>query len=89
MLPRAHPAVVFRTVSDGAVLLQTEDEVYFGLNAVGSRVWQLLVPDCTEMDDLCARFALDYPEVDANVLRADIGGLLEQLQKNGLVVATA
>lgn len=89
MLPRPHPAVVFRSVSDGAVLLHTEDEVYFGLNVVGSRVWQLLAPECTELDDLCARLAQGYPEVDPAVLRADVAELLDQLVESKLLVAAA
>ena len=55
ILPRPHPAVMFREVSDGAVLLQMEDEIYFGLNSVGARIWQLLPPASTDLDDLCAQ----------------------------------
>jgi hypothetical protein len=80
---------VFRTVSDGAVLLQTEDEVYFGLNAVGSLVWRLLESECSDMDDLCSRLAVNYPEVDPAVLRSDVAELLRQLQEGQLVVASA
>jgi len=89
MLPKPHPAVVFRTVSDGAVLLHTEDEVYFGLNEVGSKVWRLLESGCSEMDDLCARLSEDYPEVDRAVLRSDIAELLKQLEEGQLVVTPA
>jgi hypothetical protein len=89
MLPRPHPAVVFRTVSDGAVLLHTEHEVYFGLNAVGSRVWELLAPGCTELDELCARLAIVYPEVDPSVLRTDVAELVDQLLESKLLVAAA
>ena len=46
MLPRPHPGVLFKTVSDGAVLLHVEEEIYFGLNDVGTRIWQLLPPTC-------------------------------------------
>ena len=31
-------------VEDGAVLLHAGQEVYYGLNAVGARIWQLLPP---------------------------------------------
>jgi hypothetical protein len=84
-LPVANPEVIFRNVSEGAVLLHTRDEVYFGLNAVGARIWQLLPPVCRTLDDLCAAVAKEYPSVDAGVIRADIVELLEDLAAQRLV----
>lgn len=88
MLPRPHPGVLFRTVSDGAVLLHVEEEIYFGLNDVGSRIWQLLPPACTSLDDLCAKLSVTYADVAPEVLRADVLELLEALEANQLVVST-
>ena len=86
ILPRPHPAVMFREVSDGAVLLQMEDEIYFGLNSVGARIWQLLPPACTSLEDLCARLGEAYPEVPAAQLLADVTELLDQLRESKLLV---
>ena len=44
MLPVPNPKVLFKSMSDGAVLFSTDNEVYFGLNSVGARVWELLPP---------------------------------------------
>jgi hypothetical protein len=84
-LPSASADVIFRTVSEGAVLLHTGDEVYFGLNSVGARIWQLLPPVCQTLDDLCAAVAKEYPSVDAGVIRADIVELLDELAAQRLV----
>ena len=86
-LPKPHPGVVFRTVSDGAVLLHMEQEVYFGLNGVGSLVWQNLPPVCADLDDLCARLRVSYPDANEVVLRADVTALLAELLGSDLVVA--
>ena len=85
MLPRPHPKVVSQPVSDGGVLLDTAAEVYFGLNAVGMRVWQLLPPSCTTLDDLCAALARVYPDAPPDQLRQDVRELLDQLEQQGLV----
>lgn len=87
MLPRPHPDVVFRTVSDGAVLLHVREEVYFGLNDVGSRIWQLLPPVTASLDELCVKLGQAYGDVAPEVLRADVVELLSQLEANQLVVA--
>ena len=87
MLPRPHPGVLFKPVSDGAVLLHVEEEIYFGLNDVGTLIWQMLPPACVSLDELCDRLAQTYAGVPPDVLRADVLELLAQLEENQLVVA--
>ena len=86
MLPVANPNVIFKTLSDGAVLFSTEDEVYFGLNEVGARVWELLPPRCSTLDELCTLLAAKYPEVDEAVIRADVTELLADLLAHRLLM---
>jgi hypothetical protein len=83
-LPSPSTEVVFRTVDEGAVLLATRDEVYFGLNEVGARIWQLLPPATTTLDELCDVLAAEYPDAPADVLRADVRELLDALVAAGL-----
>jgi len=85
VLPIPHPAVVYRAVSDGAVLLSTADEVYYGLNAVGARVWELLPPVSRTVEELCATVAAGYPETEAATIRADVLELLQTLEAHGLL----
>ena len=44
MLPTPLPTVIFQRIDDGAVLFAPATEVYFGLNEVGAKIWQLLPP---------------------------------------------
>lgn len=83
MLPTANPDVLFRAMADGAVLFSSNDEVYFGLNAVGARVWELLAP-AGSIDDLCDALHRDYPDADRATIRADVEELLGQFVANGL-----
>jgi hypothetical protein len=84
MLPRPHPGVLFQSLPDGAVLLDTRSEVYFGLNATGARIWQLLPPATHTLDALCTALAADYPDADPGTLRADAAALLDTLHEAGL-----
>lgn len=85
MLPHARPGVLFEPLPDGAVLLDTRTEVYFGLDPVGARVWQLLPPAARTLDELCAALRGEYPDVPDAVLREDVAALLAQLRDEGLV----
>lgn len=87
MLPSPLPTVVFQRIDDGAVLFSPATEVYFGLNEVGARVWQLLPPTSSSLDELCAALGEEYPDVEAAVIRQDVSDLLAELAKEGLVAA--
>lgn len=89
MLPVPHPAVIFRTLPDGAVLLHTTSEVYYGLNLVGARVWELLPPLSNDLHDLCERLAREYPDADPAEIRADVVDLMQELREAGLVTERA
>lgn len=85
-LPAPHPEVIFRALPDGAVLFHSAEEVYFGLNPVGARIWELLPPKCETVGSLCADLGGMYPAVGADELCADVGELLAELRAQGLVV---
>src|SRR3989442_697690 len=85
LLPTPNRDVVYKRVMDGAVLLSTADEVYYGLNAVGALVWEQLPPTLSRLDELCASLARQYPEVTADTIKADVLELLDDLLAHGLV----
>jgi hypothetical protein len=85
VLPTRNPKVIFKALATGAVLYSTEEEVYFGLNPVGVRVWEMLPPVQQRLEDISRIIAADYPDVPEEVIRADITELLEELKKLGLV----
>lgn len=85
MFAKPHPDVVFRAVTEGGILLDTKQEVYFGLNPVGSQVWQLLGTDGAYVDLVCLGIGEIYPEVDPETIRADVEELLSDLETHGLI----
>ena len=86
-LPVPAPDVVYKALPDGAVLFSSESEVYYGLNSVGARVWELLPPASETVAQVVAELNKQYPEVDADMIAADVGELLADLQRQGLVRA--
>ncbi len=89
MLPSADPSVIYQKLDDGAVLFAPETELYFGLNAVGALVWDLLPPRTDSLDAICANLAEVFPDVPATTIRTDVEELLEQLVAEGLARRTA
>lgn len=77
------PDVISQEVSGETVLLDLESENYFGLDEVGTRIWQLI----KETDDLKAIYdtLLQEYEVEEPRLQADLETLLGEISKLGLV----
>ena len=83
-LPELSEEVVYSEVTDGGVLLATEDEVHYGLDAKGARVWELL-PEFATVDELCDELQDEYPEAGGDELRRDVLRVLADLADRGLV----
>jgi len=75
--------VLFRELEGESVILHLESESYFGLDHVGTRMWQLL----TESESIQTAYEalLEEYEVEPERLRADLTTLLETLSDRGLV----
>jgi hypothetical protein len=75
--------VIFRELHGELVLLNLASGVYFGLNEVGARMWQLM----GENRSLRRVFELLQDEYDVapDALESDLRGLVEELSAQGLV----
>ena len=75
--------VLFQEVSGETVLLDLASEQYFGLDEVGTRVWQLLNEG--QSLDAMLEVLLEEYEVQRERLEEDVRALLESLIEAGLV----
>jgi hypothetical protein len=78
--------VLFRALDAEAVLLNLKSGVYFGLNPVGTRAWQLLAEHRT-LNRVCDVMIEEY-EVERDVLARDLLELGRQLQDAGLAMVS-
>jgi hypothetical protein len=75
--------VLFTTVAQEAVLLNTVTNKYYSLNEVGARVWNLLAEGKILKEAHTA--LLEEFEVDSPQLEQDILELVQHLRENGLI----
>jgi hypothetical protein len=78
--------VLFQEVGGETVLLDLQSEQYFGLDAVGTRVWQLLGEGVGA--DAVVDTLLDEYDVQRETLATDVSDLLDQLAEAGLIRLT-
>jgi hypothetical protein len=72
-----------RVLGDEAVILDAENGLYFGLNAVGTRIWALLEHPIKVSE--IQRLILDEFEVDAATCEQDLCALLNELLARNLI----
>jgi hypothetical protein len=76
-------SILYTSVEDGAILLNTRTNKYYSLNEVGMGFWKHLSSgkNCRE----CCQTLLKEFEVDPAQLESDLVHLLEALVENGLL----
>jgi len=77
------PDVLHQELDGETVLLNLANESYFGLDEVGTRIWQVLA-ETSSLPDVVTRLLAEY-DVAPEQLRDDVERLVTQLADAGLV----
>jgi hypothetical protein len=75
--------VLSKSVDGELVLLNIENEHYYGLDEVGASMWHA-VAEASTIDE-AVQVLLEQFDVDPGILRSDLDHLLEELSARGLV----
>ena len=79
----ADPGLVVSKLSNESILLSLKNNTYYGLDIIGTRVWQLIqTPVCVAAlrDQLMEEYVVDSEKCEREVLQ-----LLEELNREGLI----
>lgn len=79
----ATPDQVSAELAGEAVILDMKSGMYYGLNPVGVRIWELIGRPCRVSD--VKAVLLDEYEVDPARCERDLFALLRELSANGLI----
>jgi hypothetical protein len=76
--------VLSQEIEGEMVLLDIENDRCYTLDAVGTRIWQLIA-EHADIDVVLSQMLTEF-DVDEATLRADLDDLLDRLRAMGLVV---
>ena len=79
--------IVFRVLGEEAVILNASTGMYFGLDKIGTRMWQV-ISEQGSLDKVVETLLGEY-EVEEEQLRHDLDHLIQQLTEKGLVKTDA
>jgi hypothetical protein len=77
------PDTLINVIEGESVLLNLKNESYYGLDEVGTRMWELLTTSDTIQN--AYEMILDEYDVDADTLKQDMLNLINNLIINGLI----
>ena len=80
--------VVSREVSGELVLMDLESGMYFGLNLVGGRIWQMLDKQAQPLAAICDAIEEEF-EAPRAAIESDVTSLAKDMMEQGLIVAQA
>ena len=83
---RAKDDILFQELQGEAVLLNLNSGVYFGLDPVGTRIWQLL-SEHDLLSDIAQTIVAEY-DVAEERCTADLLTLVADLDRHGLVTVS-
>jgi hypothetical protein len=79
--------VMFNRVGDEVVILDLDSGTYYGLDPVGSRLWELISGGAS-IDDALAAMEREY-DVERSVLDRDVNALVVELRERELLVSVS
>jgi hypothetical protein len=80
------PNVIFRALGAESVILNLDSGVYFGLDEIGTRIWQLL--EQRDVRGVCETLHSEY-DASSERVEADVMALIDRLSAKGLVECRA
>ncbi|MGE0444445.1 MAG: PqqD family protein [Vicinamibacterales bacterium] len=78
--------VVFREIAGESMILHLGSGIYFGLDGVGTRAWQLLA-EHGSIEGVVSAMATEF-DADASTISADVTALVNELLRKHLLEIT-
>jgi len=78
-----NPAIISKTIDDEQILLNVETGDYFGLNEIGSDLWEL-IDGSNDLNGIIHRL-LEIYEVEESVLAPDVTEFLNTLIDKNII----
>ncbi len=85
---QVNPEVLSSKIDEEAILMSFEAESYFGLDPVGSRVWELLSKQAATADELVILMMEEY-EVNERTCREDVQKFIDDMLAKKLILQVA
>ena len=82
---KVSPEVLFSKIDEEVVLMSIAADSYFGLDPVGSYIWELLEKQPSSFDELVQLLVEEY-DVDEQTCRNDVKKFIDEMSEKKLIL---
>ena len=83
---KASDKILFQKLGDEAVILHLDSEEYFGLDAIGTRMWEIFLGEGEGNIDKSIPLLLEEYEVEEDRLKQDMEELITALKAENILI---
>ncbi len=80
--------VLSSRIDEEVVLMSMEADSYFGLDPIGSQVWELLSEKPATLTELVQTLMEEY-EIDEESCKRDVGNFLKEMSERKLIIKSS
>ncbi len=80
--------VLSSRIDDEVVLMSMEADAYFGLDPIGSHIWELLAEEPSTLDELVQKLTDEY-DIDEVSCRRDVGAFISNMSERKLIIKSS
>lgn len=82
-----NPAVAFTQIDDDLVMMGPKDNLFYGVNAVGAKIWSLLECEALSLNEICERIKMDYDVTEAQCVEDSMQFVDAMIEQNMFVIS--
>jgi hypothetical protein len=80
--------VLSSRIDDEVVLMSMAAAAYFGLDPIGSHIWELLAEEPSTLDELVQKLTGEY-DIDEEACRRDVEAFISDMSERKLIIKSA
>lgn len=82
-----NPDVAFTQIDDDLVIMGPEDSLFYGVNAVGTKIWTLLEFNTLTLNEICEQIQHDFAVTEAQCIEDSMQFVNAMVEQNMLVLS--
>ena len=80
--------VLSSRIDDEVILMSRQADAYFGLEPIGSHIWELLTVEPSTLDELVQKLMDEY-DIEEEACRRDVAVFLSNMSERELIIKSA
>lgn len=82
-----NPEVAFTQIDDDLVMMGPKDNLFYGVNSIGTKIWSLLEFKVLSLNEICECIQHEYEVTEAQCIDDTMHFITDLVEQNMLVIS--